>query len=72
MSHEMSGFDAAAVARSLGIPENYQAVSVTAIGYYGDVSLLPEDMQQSEMEERKRRSLSETVFSGMFGEALKY
>jgi nitroreductase len=66
ISHEMSGFDAEAAARLLAIPENYQAVSVTAIGYYGDATLLPEDMQQSEKEERKRRSLNETVFSSNF------
>jgi nitroreductase len=66
ISHEMSGFDAEAATRSLAIPENYQAVSVTAIGYYSNATLLPEDMQQSEKDERKRRSLNETVFSCNF------
>jgi len=68
MSHEMSGFDAEKAARLLSIPGDYQAVSVTALGYYGDAGLLPEDMQHSEKEERKRRSLDETVFYGKFGE----
>ncbi len=72
VSHEMSGFDAGVAARLLQIPDNFQAVSVTAIGYYGDKNLLPDDMLQSEMEERKRRSLNETVFVGNFGEASDY
>ena len=72
VSHEMSGFDAEVAARSLQIPDDFKAVSVTAIGYYGDKNLLPDDMLQSEMEERKRRSLNETVFIGNFGEASGY
>ena len=71
ISHEMSGFDAKEAARLLQIPDDFQAVSVTAIGYYGDAGLLPEDMQQSEMEERKRRNLNEMVFTGKFGEAAR-
>lgn len=72
ISHEMSGFDAEVAARLLLIPDNFQVVSVTAIGYYGDASLLPEDMLKSEMEERKRKSLDEIVFIGKFGETLGY
>ena len=72
ISHEMSGFDAKKSAELFAIPDNFQAVSVTAIGYYGDADSLPKDMFQSEMEERKRRNLNETVFSGKFGEASKY
>ncbi len=72
VSHEMSGFDAEVAARLLAIPDDFQAVSVTAIGYYGDASLLPEDMLKSEMEERKRKNLNEIVFTGRFGEASDY
>ena len=71
VSHEMSGFDAEVAALLLAIPDEFQAVSVTAIGYYGDADSLPKDMLQSEMEERKRRNLNETVFAGKFGEATK-
>ena len=67
VSHEMSGFDAEVAARLLQIPDDFQAVSVTAIGYYGDADLLPEDMLKSEMEERKRMSLDELVYTGDFG-----
>jgi len=72
ISHEMSGFNADEAARLLAIPDDFQVISVTAIGYYGDAALLPGDMLKSEMEERKRKSLDELVFTGDFGEASKY
>ena len=62
VSHEMSGFDAEEAARLLQIPDDFQAISVTAIGYYGDASLLPEDMLQSEMEDRKRKNDQSMLF----------
>jgi len=67
--HQMSGFDAAKATELFGIPGDYQAISVTAIGYYGDANDLPADMQKSEMEERKRKPLKETVFAGKFGKS---
>lgn len=70
ISHEMSGFDAEKANELLAIPEGFQAISVTAIGYYGDPNILPADMLKSEKEERKRRSLKELVFSGDFGESM--
>lgn len=70
MSHEMSGFDAKKANQLLAIPEGFQAVSVTAIGYYGDPNSLPPDMLESEQGERKRKALNELAFSGDFGEAM--
>ncbi len=66
-AHQMSGFDAEKATELFDIPDDYQAISVTAIGYYGDADNLPVDMQKSEKEERKRKLLKETVFSGKFG-----
>ncbi|NOX86415.1 MAG: nitroreductase family protein [Chlorobi bacterium] len=66
--HQMSGFDAKKAAELFAIPDDYQAITVTAFGYYGNTDELPEDMYKSEIEERKRRSLKELVFSGKFGE----
>jgi len=69
VGHQMSGFDAEKATGLFEIPGDYQAISVTAIGYYGDADALPEDMKKSEMEERKRKPLKETVFTGKFGES---
>ena len=68
IGHQMSGFSPEKARELLDIPEDYQPISVTAFGYLGDPELLPEGMKESELEERKRRPLAETVFTGKFGE----
>lgn len=67
-AHQMGGFSAEKAAELFDIPDDFQPISVTAIGHYGNVEELPIDMQKSEIEERKRRSLNDTVFSSKFGE----
>ena len=69
IGHQMGGFSAEKAIQLFDIPEDYQPISVSAFGYYGDPVLLPEDMQKSEFEDRQRRPLTETVFSEKFGRA---
>lgn len=66
--HQMGGFSAEKAHELFDIPDDFLPVSVTAIGYYGDINELPIDMHESEMEERKRRPITDTVFSNTFGE----
>ncbi len=63
VSHQMSGFDPEKAAASLNIPDDYQAVSVTAIGYYGEIDSLPKDMAEAELKERERIGFESFVFS---------
>ena len=67
IGHQMSGFSAEKASELFEISDDYQPISVTAVGYSGDPKLLPEDMYTSETEERKRRPIDETVFAGKFG-----
>lgn len=69
IGHQMSGFSAEKASELFEISDDYQPISVTAVGYSGDPKLLPEDMYTSEMEERKRRPIDETVFAGKFGKS---
>lgn len=66
-SHQMSGFNPEKAAELLHIPDDYQAVSVTAFGYYGDPGQLPEEMYKSEIEERSRQHIDEMIYTGKFG-----
>lgn len=66
-SHQMSGFDANKAAELLNIPDDFQAVSVTAIGYYGNINELPEDMAEIEIKPRERKELKEIIFNNKFG-----
>jgi nitroreductase len=67
--HQMSGFDALKAAELFALPEDVQAVSVTAIGYLGDPSMLHPRMQKSELAERERKEMDTFVFSGIYGRA---
>ncbi len=70
-THQVSGFDAVKAAELFNIPDDFQAVSVTAIGYYGNVSELPEDMAGMESKPRERNELKDMVFGEEFGNSLE-
>lgn len=65
--HQMGGFDHKKAMEVFSIPENYEAVSIIALGYEGNPDMLPENLRAREVGERKRKPLSELVFSSHFG-----
>jgi len=69
IGHQMGGFHADKAIQLFDIAEDYQPISVSAFGYYGDPKQLSGDHYESEIEARKRRALDKTVFSGKFGKA---
>ncbi len=66
-SHQMSGFDAEKAGQLFQIPEDYQAISVIAVGYYKENAELPQDMLDGELKPRVRKAFNELVFDGTFG-----
>ncbi len=66
-SHQMSGFSPEKADELFHIPDDYQAVSVTAFGYYGDPDQLPEEMYKSEIEERSRQHIDKMIYASEFG-----
>jgi nitroreductase len=65
--HPMAGFSADIARMLYGIPENYEPVTMLAIGYLGDPETLPEQRRQQELAPRVRRPLNEFVFGGSWG-----
>ncbi|NUT99476.1 MAG: nitroreductase family protein [Saccharothrix sp.] len=63
VTHQMGGFSKDAVRESFGLPEDVIPVVVVAIGVLGDDSDLPEDLRAREHRVRKRKPLTETVFT---------
>lgn len=61
--HQMSGFDAAAVAARLELEERFVPTTVLAVGDLGDASALPDALQERERAPRTRRPLAETVIA---------
>jgi nitroreductase len=65
VSHAMAGFDADKAPEELGFTGNFKVEAVVALGYPGDVSVLPEGLQGRETPSG-RMPLSEIAFDGIF------
>lgn len=70
--HEMAGYDRAKARDTLGIPEDFEPVTMGVLGYPGDPAGLPADLQAREIAPRVRRELSEIVFTSKFGESRNF
>ena len=68
MLRQMGGFDRDKARLLYRIPEAYEPVCVLAIGYPADPDSLPDDIRQRELSPRSRKSLSEFVFQGKWGQ----
>lgn len=65
--HQMGGFNAEKARILFEIPENYEPVSVLAVGYKGNPDSLPEVMRVRENAPRTRKELDDIVFKKKFG-----
>lgn len=66
--HQMAGFSPERLREVAGIPDEFEAMAMAAIGYRGDPADLPEDLRDRATRERTRRSLEDTVFGLNWGE----
>lgn len=64
---QMGGFDAQQVRQDFSIPEQYDPVTVIALGYAGKAENLPEDLRERENAERSRKPIYDFVFQDLFG-----
>ncbi len=60
--HQMGGFMQQAAQETFNIPEGYEAVTVTAVGYLGSTDNLSEALLGRETAPRVRKDLSEFAF----------
>ena len=67
--HQMSGFDPNKASELFGIPNDFQALTVIALGYKGDPSLLDDGLRSAEAKPRSRKESKELFFSESFGKA---
>jgi len=59
ISHPMAGFDKKAAREAFEIPEDYEPMVMIAIGYPGDDSNLPTEVQEHSRRIRERKPLEE-------------
>ncbi len=64
--HQLGGFQAHIARTVFGIPEEYDLVSVLAMGFPGEVEMLPAELREREARKTPRRSLTELVSYGRF------
>ncbi|HOX81886.1 MAG TPA: nitroreductase family protein [Chryseolinea sp.] len=64
--HQMGGYDRLKAKEILNIPDTYEFGVVMAIGYLGDIELLPENLKKRELSPRERYVQSEFVFNKSF------
>jgi nitroreductase len=62
-AHSMAGFDHDKAQAAFEIPDDFETVAVTAVGYFGDLEKLPEELRKREEHPRQRKDLKEIVFS---------
>ncbi len=65
VAHPMEGFSREKAREAFHIPEIFKVEAMIALGYPGETSLLPSDMQEGE-KPSSRLSLKEIVFEGAF------
>ncbi len=70
VAHPMAGFDIEQARADLKIPSGYEPVAMIAVGYPGELSVLPDYLQQRELKPRERKPLTEIAFSGQWGHSL--
>ena len=66
--HQMGGFDAAEAGRLFEVPSEYRVVTAAALGYPGNPEILHENLKKMEISARERRAVSDSVFTGKFGQ----
>ena len=68
VAHQMAGFHPNKVRELYGVPDQYEPVAAIALGYPGDPQNLPERLRNRELAPRERKSLTEFVFTGRWGQ----
>lgn len=70
--HQMGGFDPHKAIEVLHIPKGWEPIAAFVIGHAGDASSLPEPLRERELAPRSRKTLSEFVMSGKWGQAANF
>lgn len=70
--HQMAGFDADRARDACAAPEGVDIVTALAIGRYGDLAALDDDLQLRERAPRVRRPATETAWRGRWGEPARW
>jgi len=71
MAHQMGGFNADKAREKFNIPAQFTPMAMISVGYQGDANDLPDDLKARELAERKRKTLGELFFDGIWDKPIK-
>jgi nitroreductase len=66
--HQMAGVEVSKIRTTYAVPEGYDPMTGIALGYAGDLASADDELAKRDQDRRGRKSLSEIVFSGKWGE----
>ena len=66
--HQMAGILPKVIREGFSLPSGYEPVTGLAIGYPGDLNVLPEEIRERERAPRSRKALQEFVFAETWGQ----
>jgi nitroreductase len=66
--HQMGGFSVDSVKMYFNLPEDIEPVAIMAVGYIGDKTSLPPDLQNRDEKRRLRKRVEEFCFKDQFSE----
>ena len=66
--HQMAGFDLNKARETYQIPTAHEPVAAIALGYPGDINILPDAIKQRTLSPRTRKSIDQFTFTGKFGQ----
>ena len=69
---QMAGFDAEKARHLFQLPEGVEPMTLIAMGYFGDVETLPDELRERELAPRTRKPLAEFVFHKAWGHPLEF
>ena len=70
VAHQMAGFLIDRARADCQIPEGYEPVAMMAVGYPGDLALLPDRLRARETQPRVRKPMTEFVYSATWEQPL--
>ena len=70
VTHQMGGFDGEKTRAAFNIPEQFEMMSMMAVGYIADVDALRQGAKERTFGPRKRKPLGELFYEGVWNQSI--
>lgn len=71
-AHQAGGIEKDKIRASYNVPDDTDILVAFGLGYQADESVLPDDLAEREKTPRARKSLSDIVYTGAYGEKMRF